>query len=208
MTNLNTNWSYRSRPPTEHKRHFHRSGVVVWKFAASGRAFSVYGKGKGFVVKVHDNQSFKYRSSHYNRAGAIINDTLCMDATETKVVVAGFMSQKVWVFDTEEVVMDSNGILAEFMVKITKPGTKKLAIKLTKFIAANAGVSKVKIHSDERRIAVLLPHNQAIEIWNLEDVTRLHRHVVASDSTFIVWRKDSLLAVPLYSGIIQVMAFS
>jgi len=204
MTNLNSNWSAQAKAPTEHKRHFHRSGVMVWKFVASGRAFSVYCKGKGFVLKVHDNQAFKFRNSYYNRAGTLAHDNLCLDATESKVVVAGFNSQKVWVFDTEEVDVDSNGILAEFLVKIKKPAPKKLNIKLTKFIASAAGVAKVKIHSDEKRIAVLLPVSQAIEIWNMENVTRLHRHAVASDSSFLVWRKDTLLTAPLYTGIIQV----
>ena len=91
------------RPPTEQKKLFHRSGIVTWKFLPCGRAISVYGSGKGFTLKIHDNLGFKFRLSHlYNGAGTVKNDILCMDATDSKIVVAGYTSQKVWVFNLEE----------------------------------------------------------------------------------------------------------
>ena len=95
-----------------------RSGPISWRLLPSGRAVSVYGDGKGFIVKVganssydypslsilkasyslsireklqvHDNLGFKFRSSHYNSAGTVKGDKLCMDASETRVVVGAF----------------------------------------------------------------------------------------------------------------------
>ena len=37
---------------------------------------------------MHDNLGFKFRSSHYNSAGTVKGDKLCMDASETRVVVS------------------------------------------------------------------------------------------------------------------------
>ena len=76
---------------------------------------SVYNSGKGFIIKIHDQLGFKFRCSHYNGqcrkylyldrqkyliymcagAGTVNSDTLCMDATDSKIVVAGYNSQKV-----------------------------------------------------------------------------------------------------------------
>ena len=72
---------------------------------------SVYNSGKGFIIKIHDQLGFKFRCSHYNGdifqpllsvthdyypgAGTVNSDILCMDATDTKIVVAGYNSQKV-----------------------------------------------------------------------------------------------------------------
>ena len=39
-------------------------------------------------IQVHDNLGFKFRSSHYNSAGTVKGDKLCMDASETRVVVS------------------------------------------------------------------------------------------------------------------------
>ena len=39
-------------------------------------------------MQVHDNLGFKFRSSHYNSAGTVKGDKLCMDASETRVVVS------------------------------------------------------------------------------------------------------------------------
>ena len=167
------------RSPTEQKKLFHRSGPISWKLLPSaGRAVSVYGSGKGFILKIHDNLGFKFRSSHFNGAGTVKNDTLCMDATESKIVVAGYNSQKVWVFSMEEEDASSLTIVPDFLAKmsqLTRPRTKNLVTKLTKFIAATGGVTKVQMHSDNERLAVLLPHSQSVEIWNIQLVTRLHR---------------------------------
>ena len=101
-----------------------------------------------------------------------------MDATESKIVVAGYTSQKVWVFGMEEEDTNSLTMVPDFLVKmsqLTRPRSKNLVTKLTKFIAATGGVTKVQIHSDNDRLAVLLPHSQSVEIWNIQLVTRLHR---------------------------------
>jgi len=208
MTNLNNNWSSSARSPTEQKKLFHRSGPISWKLLPSaGRAVSVYGSGKGFILKIHDNLGFKFRSSHFNGAGTVKNDTLCMDATESKIVVAGYNSQKVWVFSMEEEDASSLTIVPDFLAKmsqLTRPRTKNLVTKLTKFIAATGGVTKVQMHSDNERLAVLLPHSQSVEIWNIQLVTRLHRFVLTPDASFLIWKKDTLISAPLYSGVVQV----
>jgi WD40 repeat protein len=207
MTNLNNNWSSSARSPTEQKKLFHRSGPINWKLLPSGRAVSVYGSGKGFILKIHDNLGFKFRSSHFNGAGTVKNDTLCMDATESKIVVAGYTSQKVWVFCMEEEDTSSLTMVPDFLVKmsqLTRPRTKNLVTKLTKFIAATGGVTKVQMHSDNERLAVLLPHSQSVEIWNIQLVTRLHRFVLTPDASFLIWKKDTLISAPLYSGVVQV----
>jgi len=190
------------------KKLFHRSGPISWKLLPSaGRAISVYGSGKGFILKIHDNLGFKFRSSHFNSAGTVKNDTLCMDATESKIVVAGYNSQKVWVFSMEEEDVSSLTIVPDFLAKmsqLTRPRTKNLVTKLTKFIAATGGVTKVQMHSDNDRLAVLLPHSQSVEIWNIQLVTRLHRFVLTPDASFLIWKKDTLISAPLYSGVVQV----
>merc|ERR550519_379876 len=89
MTNLNRNWGSPTRSPSEQKKIFHRSGPISWKVLQSGRAVSVYGSGKGFILKIHDSLGFKFRCSHFNGAGTVQHDILCLDATESKVVVAG-----------------------------------------------------------------------------------------------------------------------
>ena len=39
----------------------------------------------------------------------------------------------------------------------------------------SGGITKVQLHADNERLAVLLPQSQSVEIWNLRIVTRLHR---------------------------------
>ena len=43
---------------------------------------------------MHDNLGFKFRSSHYNSAGTVKGDKLCMDASETRVVVSVIRTAK------------------------------------------------------------------------------------------------------------------
>ena len=45
-------------------------------------------------MQVHDNLGFKFRSSHYNSAGPVKGDKLCMDASETRVVVGIHLNPK------------------------------------------------------------------------------------------------------------------
>ena len=45
-------------------------------------------------MQVHDNLGFKFRSSHYNSAGTVKGDKLCMDASETRVVVSVIRTAK------------------------------------------------------------------------------------------------------------------
>ena len=121
ITNTNTTWKHCFADPvfsagntiTITNTIFCRSGPISWRLLPSGRAVSVYGDGKGFIVKVnlllvylssslkkkkehfvqtqvHDNLGFKFRSSHYNSAGTVKGDKLCMDASETRVVVSEY----------------------------------------------------------------------------------------------------------------------
>ena len=39
--------------------------------------------------------------------------------------------------------------------------------------AATAGVSRLRLHSDSVRLAVLLPQKTMLKIWNIDQVTRL-----------------------------------
>jgi len=205
MTNLNRNWGGSAgRTPSEQKKLFHRSGPISWRLLPSGRAVSVYGDGKGFIVKVHDNLGFKFRSSHYNSAGTVKGDKLCMDASETRVVVGGTTSQKVWVFTLEEEDPGSQGIVTDLLVKMTRPRSRTLTTKLTKFIAATGPVARLQLHSDNCRVAVLLPQTTSLEVWNLHLVTRLHRFTLNPDASFLIWRKDILVVAPLFTGVVQV----
>jgi len=209
MTNLNSNWGSSSKSPSELKKIFHRSGPISWKMMASGRAVSVYNSGKGFIIKIHDQLGFKFRCSHYNGAGTVNSDTLCMDATDTKIVVAGYNSQKVWVFSTEEEDSTPLSLVPEFLVRMSstispRARSKQLVTRLSKFIAATAGVSRLQLHSDSVRLAVLLPQNTKLEIWNIDLVTRLHSFNLTPDATFLAWRKEALVVAPLYSGVVQV----
>ena len=50
-----------------------------------------------------------------------------------------------------------------------------LSMDIFKFIHAGGGVSKVKLHSDDKRMAVLLPINQTVEVWDIREVVRCVR---------------------------------
>jgi len=205
MTNLSNSWT---RSPSEQKKKFHRSGQISWKVLPSGRAVSVYNSCKGYIIKVHDNLGFKFRCTHFNVTGTTQNDTLNMDASDTKVVVAGYNSQKVWVFTVEEEDNTNLTIVPEFLAKMShlanRAKSKQMVIKLTKFIAATGGVHNLQLHSDNTRLGVMLPHNNSLEVWDITMVTRLHRFSLTPDATFMVWRKDFLLVAPLYSGVVQI----
>ena len=85
---------------------------------------------------------------------------------------------QVWVFSTEEEDSSPLSLVPEFLVRMSStiaPRSKQLVTRLSKFIAATAGVSRLQLHSDSVRLAVLLPQNTKLEIWNIDLVTRLHR---------------------------------
>lgn len=71
----------------------------------SGRAVSVYGSGKGFILKIHDSLGFKFRCSHFNGAGTVQHDILCLDATESK---APERTTKTVKFNAHTLVLHSN----------------------------------------------------------------------------------------------------
>ena len=119
------------------------------------------------------------------------------------------VSQKVWVFKVEEIrVKPSGNILDKIVTGLSNRGALScLTITIYKYINAEAGVSKIKLHpNDVKRIAVLLPLNQLVEIWNVDERTRLQSFVVTSDSCYLLWQQSNLLlTAPLFSGIL--MAF-
>ena len=87
---------------------------------------------------------------------------------------------QVWVFSTEEEDSSPLSLVPEFLVRMSstispRARSKQLVTRLSKFIAATAGVSRLQLHSDSVRLAVLLPQNTKLEIWNIDLVTRLHR---------------------------------
>ena len=61
-------------------------------------------------LQVHDNLGFKFRSSHYNSAGTVKGDKLCMDASETRVVVGAF-----WSWPLHQYIKDSNMMFLQIM---------------------------------------------------------------------------------------------
>ena len=82
-----------------------KSSLSVWgwqRLYCEGRCQLLLGFSFSFDIKasyslslreklqVHDNLGFKFRSSHYNSAGTVKGDKLCMDASETRVVVGAF----------------------------------------------------------------------------------------------------------------------
>ena len=209
MTNLSQIWSSPPKSPIEVKNHFQRSGTIVWKFLPSQRAVSVYNSGKGFAIKIHDQQTYRYRGGHKETSGTIKKDSLCLDANDDRIVVGGMVSQKVWVFKVnEEKLRPTNNILGKIVTGISHRGAPShLTIAIYKYINAEAGVSKIRLHpKDMKKIAVLLPLNQLVEIWNVDDRTRLQSFVVTSDACYLLWQTSNLLlAAPLFSGIL--MAF-
>ena len=209
MTNLGQLWY--SALPTEYKNHFKRSGSIIWCFLPSGRSVSVYNCGHGYVIKIHDNMTFRHRYSQKVSLGTVKKDTLCLDATETRIAVGGLVSQKVWVFNVKEKVATKRGrldMLWDMLVRGGNGGANgqeftTISTEIFKFIHAGVGVARVKLHSDNKRMAVLLPLNQTVEIWDIKDVFRLQSHSVPSDSCYLLWQKNLLLTAPLYSGVIQ-----
>ena len=209
MTNLSQIWSSPPKSPIEVKNHFQRSGTIVWKFLPSQRAISVYNSGKGFSIKIHDQQTYRFRGAHKETSGTIKKDSLCLDASDDRIVVGGMVSQKVWVFKVNEVKLKAaNNLLDKIVTGISHRGASScLTIAIHKYINAEAGVSKIRLHpTDTKKIAVLLPLNQLVEIWNVDDRTRLQSFVVTSDACYLLWQTSNLLlAAPLFSGIL--MAF-
>ncbi len=51
--------------------------------------------GRGFVLKIHDQMTSRFRHSQNVTLGTVKKDTLCMDANEKMVAVGGVVSQKV-----------------------------------------------------------------------------------------------------------------
>merc|ERR1712127_1043050 len=127
-----------------------------------------------------------------------------MDASETRVVVGGTTSQKVWVFTLEEEDPSSYGIVTDLLVKMTRPRARTLNTKLTKFIAATGPVNRLQLHGDSQRVGVLLPQAAALEVWDLHLVTMLHRFPLHPDASFLLWRKDTIIVAPLFTGVVQV----
>jgi hypothetical protein len=61
MTNLGLLW--KQSDPHEKKNHVSRSGSINWCFLPSGRSVSVYNSGRGFVLKIHDDMTHRFRHS-------------------------------------------------------------------------------------------------------------------------------------------------
>eukprot|EP00095_Tigriopus_kingsejongensis_P005804 maker-scaffold1795_size27709-snap-gene-0.6 protein:Tk05804 transcript:maker-scaffold1795_size27709-snap-gene-0.6-mRNA-1 annotation:"f-box wd repeat-containing protein 1a" len=205
MTTLKEVW--RNQSLTENKNHFKRSGTIVWTFLPSGRSVSVYTEGKGYAIKIHDNLTFKFRALLRSTLGTVKKDGLCLDATEKRIAVGGFVSQKVWVFNLKEGPITRKRHL-QFLIGVMKGELSRaeptLDIELYKFINAESGVRKIKLHPDEKRMAVLLPTNHSVEVWDIDQVIRLQTHAVAADSHHLIWKEGILVTAPTYSGIIQV----
>jgi WD40 repeat protein len=209
MTNLCEMWSYPHKSPIQVKNHFQRSGTITWKFLSSRHAISVYNSGKGFSVKIHDQHTYRFRGAHYESSGTVRKDSLCLDASEDRIVVGGKLSQKVWVFKVREFMLPPAASFVDRVIRgITNGGAPSyLTIGLYKYISAETGVSKVRFHpTNPATIAVLLPFNQLLEVWDVDERTRLHSFAVTTDTCYLLWRSSNLLlAAPLFSGIL--MAF-
>ena len=205
MTTLKDVW--RRDLLDEHKNHFNRTGPITWTFLKSGRSVSVYAKGKGFMLKIHDNMTFKFRALHRTVQGTVKKDVLCLDAGPNRVVVGGFVSQKVWVFKVKEgpLKRKRNWEFLKSALKGEMSRTEpRLDVELYKFINAESGVRKVKLAEDEKLMAVLLPTNNTVEIWDIDQVTRLQTYTVSTDCFYMAWEDSTLVTAPTYSGIIQI----
>ena len=44
-----------------------------------------------------------------------------------------------------------------------------------------------------------------MKVWNLHLVTRLHRFTLNPDASFLIWRRDTLVVAPLFTGVVQVL---
>lgn len=55
----------------------------------------MYNSGRGYVLKIHDNMTQRFRHSHPVTLGTVKKDTLCLDASEKLIAVGGLVSQKV-----------------------------------------------------------------------------------------------------------------
>ena len=159
--------------------------------------------------------------------GTVKKDTLCLDATQEQIAIGGLVSQKVWVFLVKEGPDLSKGPIKSFVDAVKKrispnlvsaedeeeriqkrkknTTITKVTTEIFRFINAGSGVSKIKLHPDGKRIAVLLPTNQTVEVWDLSRVSRLQSPSIPNDSCYMLWRDDVLLTAPLHSGIIQVI---
>ena len=198
MTNLHDLWA--NTAPTEYKNHFRRTGSIVWSFLPCGRTVSVFNSGRGYTVKVHDNMTFRHRLSQKVTMGTVKKDTLCMDATAKRIAVGGLGSQKasdefasvnistlsilysqVWLFNVKERSVQDRSRWNAFVHSMLygKGGHDNertvLSMDIFKFIHAGGGVSRVKLHSDDKRMAVLLPINQTVEVWDIREVVRCVR---------------------------------
>lgn len=152
----------------------------------------------------------RFRHSQTITLGTVKKDNLCIDANEKQIVVGGLVSQKVWVFTIKEGRQPNKSPFDLFMDALKRQNWRsndrtctRIYTDIFKFINAGAGVSKVKLHPDGKRMAVLLPLNQTAEIWNIAEVTRLQSHAVPSDSAYMIWRNELLVTAPTFSGIIQ-----
>ena len=177
MTNLHDLWA--NTLPTEFKNHFRRSGSIVWAFLPTGRTVSVYNSGRGYMVKIHDNMTFRHRLSQKITMGTVKKDTLCMDATAKRVAVGGLGSQKVWLFNVKERAEQNRSRWSTIVHSVLYGKSRGdagertvLTMDIFKFIHAGGGVSRVKLHSDDKRMAVLLPINQTVEVWDIREVVR------------------------------------
>ena len=220
MTNLGDLW--RRGYQAERKNTVKRPGSIGWCFLPSGRSVSVYNSGRGFNIKIHDNMTYRSRHTSPISLGTVKKDTLCLDATEEQIAIGGLLSQKVWVFNVKEGPNLTRGAIGNFIdackrrisprlvsvvdeVSRRRPGedSTRVSTEIYRFINAGAGVSNVKLHPDGKRIAVLLPSNQTVEVWDLSRVSRLQSHSAQHDSCYLLWKEDTLLTASLYSGVIQ-----
>lgn len=78
------------------------------------------------------------------------------------------MHWQVWVFNLKEGPPLSRGPLDAFLSALrgqSRPGCERTVFTdIFKFINAGAGVARVKLHADGKRMAVLLPLNQTVEV--------------------------------------------
>lgn len=66
-------------------------------------------------------------------------------------------------------------------------------------------MARIKLDPDGKRMAVLLPLNMTVEVWDVAEVVRLQSHPVPVDAYFMVWQNNLLLTVAHFSGAIQVV---
>ena len=127
-----------------------------------------------YAVKLKERIQRATRWTQENIGGAIRRQRRAYCQRKKRYEVG----QKVWLFNVKERSEQSrsrwNAIVHSVLYGKGRGDGERTVITMDifKFIHAGGGVSKVKLHADDKRMAVLLPINQTVEVWDIREVVR------------------------------------